>query len=121
MLITSLLILNKGANNHSVLQEQAAALLNLNERHTRELSFKASPREEDGLRCGSVLRGESPSSLPLCHCRSGCEASSVPRAARMAAVSSRSTSSERSLGQGAPQVASPRAEHLLAPGNTTVN
>lgn len=44
MLITSLLILNKGANNHLVLQEQAAALLNLNETHTWELSFKASPR-----------------------------------------------------------------------------
>lgn len=42
VLITQLLILNKGSNNHFVLQEQAAALLNLNETHTQELSFKAS-------------------------------------------------------------------------------
>lgn len=42
VLITQLLILNKGSNNHFVLQERAAALLNLNEMHTQELSFKAS-------------------------------------------------------------------------------
>lgn len=64
MLITQLLILNKGSNNHFVLQEQAAALLNLNETHTGELSFKASPHEEDGLRSGCLLGEKPPSSLP---------------------------------------------------------
>lgn len=43
-----------------MLQEQAAALLNLNETHTWELSFKASPRYEDGLRSGSLLREKTP-------------------------------------------------------------
>lgn len=47
-----------------MLQEQAAALLNLNETHTWELSFKVSPRYEDGLRSGSLLREKTPSSPP---------------------------------------------------------
>lgn len=80
VLITQLLILNKGSNNHFVLQEQAAALLNLNETHTQELSFKASLCQKRGL--GVVVCWEKgpPPHHQLCHRGSGFEASSASRA-----------------------------------------